>query len=343
MSAELQSDNDIVKSIMSAWERFIESEERSTPSNRPYCYASGYEKCLRKLVLQIVQGDKVIPFPTDTKAKFRRGKDRERNLISDLMMVGRNAIPPFEVIGQQESFVLRDHKGRIAISGKVDLSIDFGRGKPKVKCEVKDYHTNITDRLSTFDDVLRGKWTHKAARQLLCYLFGSGEPMGILIFTRPGLPLLIPVYLEEHLDLVEEFLVRAERALDHKESGTLPDYIDDYSECKRCNFLGVACDPPIASGEGTQIFIDPEEEQKLLRMVELEETAEEYLAIEKWAKGRYRGVEIGIAGSALIQGKWQPNTTYPVSAETKEQIRKLQEPFKKVDPKGKFFLSVTKI
>lgn len=334
---------DIVKSIMTAYEQFIEREESSLPSNRPYCYASGYEECTRKLVLQMTEGDKVPPFPTETKAKFRRGKDRERNTISDLMLVGRYSNPPFEVIGQQERFELRDRKQRIVIAGKVDLRIDLGRGNPKLPCELKDYHSNVTDRIETFDDVLRGKWTNKAARQLLCYLYGFNEPMGILIFTRPGLPKLIPVYLEDHLGLVEEFLQKSELAQDHKEAGTLPNFIEDPSECKRCSFYGWACNPPLDAGPGAQIFTDPEEEQKLTRMMEIEPIGEEYESLDKWAKSRYRGVEIGMCGPIMIQGKWQRNTTYPLPDDKKAEIEKIKAPFKKVEEKGKFFLSITKV
>lgn len=342
-AAELQQQFNIVETVMAAWERFIEAEERSTPSNRPYCYASGYEECERKLVLQMTHGDKVLPFPTETKAKFRRGKDRERNTIADLSMVGRYSSPQFEVIGQQKRFELKDHKGRIAIAGKVDLMLDFGRRQPQIPCELKDFHTNVTDRIFTFADVLQGKWTRKAARQLLCYLYGFGEPMGMLVFTRPGLPRLVPVWLEEHYDLVEGFLQKAERALDHKEAGTLPDYINDPAECKMCSFFGSICNPPIGSGEGAKIFTDPEDEQQLIRMIELEPAADEYLSLEKWAKDKFRGVEQGIAGSVFINGKWQRDTKYPLDAEAKKRIDAIKAPFKKVEDKGKFFLTVTKL
>jgi hypothetical protein len=334
---------DLIQSISTAWEKFIEHEERSTPSNRPYCYASGFEACDRKLVLQMTRGDKVLPFPTETKAKFRRGKDRERNTILDMQMIGRFSEPPFEVISQQKPFQLKDHKGRIAISGKVDLILDFGRGNQQVPCELKDFFPAITDRIFTFDDVLRGKWTHKAARQTLCYLFGEGVELGLLVFTRPGLPKLIPVYLSEHLDLVEEFLSKAESALDHKEAGTIPDFIQDAEECKRCYFYGSICNPPIMSGEGAQIITDPEVIEDIRRHDELERAASEYEALDKMLKDKFRGYENAIAGDFLLQGKWQKNTTYPVSEEVKLKIKELQRPFLKDDPKGKFFMKITNL
>jgi len=332
MAAELQQSN-VVDSITSAWERFIEQEERSTPSNRPYCYASGFEACDRKLVLQMTQGDKVAPFPTEVKAKFRRGKDRERNTILDISMVGRFANPPFEVMSQQKRFELKDHKGRIAIAGKVDLMLDFGYRKPQVPCELKDFNVNITDRIFSFEDVLRGKWTHKAARQLLCYLYGEGVELGLLIFTRPGLPKIIPVYLNEHLDLVEEFLTKAEKALDHKEAGTLPEYLQDAEECKRCYFYAVVCNPPLMSGEGAQIITDPETIDMIKRRDEIAEIADEFETLSETLKAKFRGIESAIAGDFMLQGKWQPNTTYPIPANIKQQ-------YKKVEEKGKFSLKI---
>jgi hypothetical protein len=215
--------------------------------------------------------------------------------------------------------------------GKVDLILDFGRGNPQIPCELKDFHSNLTDRIFDFNDVLQGKWTQKAARQLLCYLYGSGEPLGILVFTRPGLPKLVPVWFEDHFDLVEEFLNKAQNALDHKEAGTLPGYIEDLSECKRCNFYGLACQPPIASGEGTKIITDPETIEAIRRREELEPMADEYKAIDSDLKEKLRGIETALAGDYMIQGAWQPNTTYPVPKEIKQQ-------YKKVDPRGKFLI-----
>jgi hypothetical protein len=336
MATELLIKEDVVKNIMDGYERFIEHEERSTPSNRPYCYASGYEDCDRKLVLQMTEGDKILPFPTEVKAKFRRGKDRERNTILDLTMVGRFSEQPFEVIAQQKRFELKDRKGRIAVSGKVDLMLDYGYHKPKIPCELKDYHTNLTDRIFTFEDVLQGKWTQKAARQLLCYLFGEGEELGLLVFTRPGLPKIIPVFLSDHLNLVEEFLTKAEQALDHRDSGTLPDYIQDASECQRCNFYGMVCNPPIMSGEGAQIVTDPETIEIIRRRDELIAMREEFDCLDEDIKTKFRGIETAIAGDFILQGKWQPNTTYPVPKEIKTQYKKTEE-------KGRFILKITNL
>jgi hypothetical protein len=202
---------------------------------------------------------------------------------------------------------------------------------------------NLTERIQTFEDIFSNQWTRKGGYQLLTYLYAAGEKFGFLLLPRPGFPKLLPVELYPNLERVEEFLQKAERALDHKEAGTLPDYFQDASECKRCPFYGSVCNPPLASGEGAQIITDPEAEQKLLRLLELKESGEEYNDLDEWAKKRFRGVEMGVAGSIILQGKWQRNTTYPLNEEAKARIEQIKAPFKKVDEKGRFTLQIVKV
>jgi hypothetical protein len=323
-------------SITSGWEKYIQSEERQTPSRRQYTYAGSYESCDRKLVLLMTDGEKVIPFQTETLAKFHRGKDRERNMIIDLTRVGQHSNPTFEVIGQQERFELRDHKQRVAIVGKVDLRLFFGRNLPCPPVEVKDWDVHLTDRIKTFDDVFENQWTKKGGYQLLAYLFAAGESFGFLLLPRPGLPRLLPVELLPNLGRMEEFLSKAERSLDHREAGTLPDYIQDAAECKRCQFFGSVCNPPIMSGEGATVITDPEIETMLERRQELEGAADEYEKIDKRIKAQFRGIEQGICGPFILQGKYGKQTSYEVPEEIKKQ-------YAKVDPKGRFTLTITKV
>lgn len=340
MSTELKSINynpaELAGKIKLAWEAYIIQEERrSAPSKRPYPYAGSHEECLRKMVLFMTDGDKVAPFEPEVLAKFHRGNDRARNLKIDLSRVGQLCRPSFEVIGQEERFELRDHKGRVAIVGKVDCRLQFDR-ITKSPVEIKDWSENITARLSTFEDCFQNRWTKKGAYQLLCYLYGAGEPFGFLLLGKSGLPALLPVRLDDHLDRVEEFLQKAELALDYREAGTLPEFINDPEECKRCAFFGSVCQPP-TSYPGATILTDPELEALLDRRAELEERAEEYERIDKQVKSSLRGVEQGIAGQFHIVGKWgaMTKTVWPDEATKKKYQVK--------DPKGKFTTTITKL
>lgn len=322
----------LAEAIGASWAQMV-SKDRNAPGPRQYVYASSWRACTRRMVYDMVAPDQVQPFSPDTLANFRRGNDRERELLIDLARVGRLNEPPFEVVGQQERFELKDRKGRIVIVGKTDARIKIGRTSAPI--ETKSWNVNTVARIHRFEDLFSNPWTRSGAYQLLCYLYGSNEPVGFMLLDRNGLPLILPVVLYDYLDAVEEFLSRAQVAMDHRDNGTLPDFHDDPSECKRCPFFGTACQPPLKY-EGAQILTDPE----LIEMMEIRErnkkAAKDFEWVDKEIKRRLRGVEQGIAGGFSVTGKWGSMTTYDYPASIKEE-------FKKVDPRGKFTLTITKV
>ena len=332
---------ELADSIKSSWWNFIDREEGREPFKRKNLYASGFSPCTRRLTLDMTHGDKIEPFPPEVLARFRRGNDRERDLMADLGKVGRDSDPPFNVIAQQERLELKDHKGRIAITARIDGRLDFGnRLRPPI--ETKSWSPNLTAKINTFDDLFRSPWTLRGAYQLLTYLLGTGEEFGFLLLDKPALPDLIPVVLEPYLDRVEEFLVAAEEALDHKESGTLPAYTTDREECRRCPHFNVNCNPPM-DYSGGDVELDPEIEPILERMEELRPGAREFAKLDKRIKARYRGIEQVLAGKFLLTGKYSNYVRYELPGDVKAQIASLRKPHKTVDPKGRFSLKITRL
>ncbi len=333
--------------IERAWEYFIVAEEAKTQHKRPYVYASAWTPCDRRMVLEMVEGDKLPPLPPEALANMRRGQDRERDLISDLRRIGRNAEPAFEVVGEQERFELKDRKGRVVGVGKVDAQLHFADGL-KAPLECKSWNVNLTARVETFEDLWRSPWTKRGAYQMLAYLYGSNHEVGFMMLDRNGLPHLLPVELNKHLEEMEEFLGRATAAMDAAElykvrnaeddSGTLalPDYIRDADECKRCPFFGSVCNPPVSRGEGAAILTDETLHVALERRAELEPAAKEFDSLDGEVKEKLRGVELGLAGNFLVEGKWQAKTSYEIPKEIKKQ-------YEKVDPKGTFRLKITRV
>ena len=318
-------------SLMSNWAQMV-SKDRTAPAPHSYVYASSWRACLRRMVYDMKSPDQVQPFSPDTLANFRRGSDRERELLIDLTRVGRLADPPFEVVGQQERFELRDRKGRVAVVGKVDARIkQNGMAAP---VETKAWHPNLVARIKTFSDLFENHWTRSGAYQLLSYLYGSNQQVGFMLLDRNGLPLILPVNLYEHLDAVEGFLSRAEAAMDHVQAGTLPDFFNEPGECKRCPYFGAVCQPPMKYDAAT-ILTDPELIQLLERRAEVEAAGKEYMSVDQEVKKRLRGVEQGIAGPFVLTGKWQKMTTYDWPDDLKKQ-------YGRSDPKGKFVLTITK-
>jgi len=324
---------DIAASIGKAWERHL-LKSRSAPGKRPYVYASAYSECDRRMALEMVAGDQQPSFDADTLARFERGNDRERDLLLALTRVGREHEPPFEVQSQQERFELLDHKERVAIVGKVDARLRFPWGS-SAPLEVKAWSPYLTANIRTFEDLFRSPWTLRGAYQLLAYLLGSNEPVGFLLLDRSGLPTLIPVELYPNLERIEKFLTKAELALDHKDTRTLPDFINDPAECKRCPFYGSVCNPPLYHA-GAQLVIDPDLEAALERREELKAAADEFDGLDKQVKEKLRGTETAVAGNFLIKGKWGRSTTYDIPAEFKRQ-------YEHVNLKGRFTLEITKV
>jgi hypothetical protein len=285
------------------------------------------------MVYEMTQPESLPPFDAEVLQRFHRGDDRERDNLADLTRIGRNADPPFRVIGQQERFELKDHQGRVAIVGKVDARLEFfGRAWP---VEVKAWSPFITDRIDTFADVFENPWTRGGAHQLLAYLYGAGVPFGFLLLDRSGIPRLLPVELDPHLDRLEDFLVKAERVLDHAQAGTLPDYIDDPTECRRCPWYGAVCNPPF-SAQTAQLLTDPELEAALTRRDELKAAADEYRALDDTVKAQLRGVELGIAGPFQILGRWARTSRVELPADLKKQ-------YTVTNPRGQFRLEITRL
>jgi hypothetical protein len=323
----------IAQSIGDSWARFLAAGSRPAAPHA-HVYASAWRLCERRMAYELAMPVPLPPWPPEVLARFRRGDDRERDLLADLTRIGRDADPPFKVIGQQERFELKDHKSRVAIVGKVDARLEVAGTRPPL--EVKAWHPNIVDRVETFADLFENPWTRSGAYQLLAYLFGAAEPFGFLLLDRNGIPKLLPVVLDENLDRVEEFLSRAERVLDHLAAGTLPDYLqDDAAECRRCAWYGHTCNPPLTANAAT-LLSDPDLEAALEQRERLKGAAKEFDELDKDIKRRLRGVEHGIAGAFEIVGTWGKQSRVELPADLKKQ-------YTTTDPKGRFTLEITRL
>jgi hypothetical protein len=300
------------------------------------------------MVMELVMPDQQVPFDVQALARFRRGNDRERDLLADLSRIGRNATPEFSIVGQQDSFKVKDRRGRQIISGKVDAFLKFTNAPirtPPIPLEVKAWHSNIVDRLETFADVFEQPWTRSGGYQLLAYLYGQGLPLGFLVLDRSGLPKLLPVVLEENLDRMEEFLSKSESAVDHallwvgakedEKDAALPPFIDDPSECRRCPFYGAACNPPLSAPD-VQIFTEPAFEAMLQRWHDLKEPGQEWKGLDERLKKQLRGLENGLAGAFALRGSWSKYSRLDLPEDVRKQ-------YTVVDPKGKYHLEIVRL
>lgn len=325
---------DVAVAIEKAWEAFLLANRRAPSPHPNYVYASAWRVCERRMVYEATVPDQQQPFDAFTLARFRRGNDRERDILADLSRIGRNATPEFRIVGQQDSFQVRDRKGRQVISGKVDAFLEINRWRAPL--EVKAWSAQLVDRIETFDDLFESPWTRSGGFQLLAYLYGHSHPAGFMVLDRSGLPKLIPVVLEEQLERMEDFLVKAERVVDHALAGTLPPFlVGDAAECQRCPFMGTTCQPDLDT-KGVQVLTDPELEAALDRREELKAAAKEFNAIDTRVKTQLRGIEQGIAGPFLIEGTWGQRSKLELPEDLKAR-------YTRIDLKGQFRLEITRL
>lgn len=325
---------EIATVVETAWQAFLVAGRRSPSPHPNYVYASGWRVCDRRMVYELTVPDQQVPFDAFTLARFRRGDDRERDLLADLTRIGRDATPEFRIVGQQDQFKVSDRRGRQIISGKVDAFLEIDRFRAPL--EVKAWSPFIVDRIETFADVFESPWTRSGGYQLLTYLYGHAHPAGFLVLDRSGIPKLIPVVLEENLGRMEEFLAKAERVVDFALAGTLPPFLQgDAAECCRCPFMGTTCQPDIESA-AVAILSDPELEAALERREQLKAAAKEFDDLDDRIKKQLRGVEHGIAGAFEIAGTWGKYSRVEVPPALKAQ-------YTKTDPKGRFTLEITRV
>lgn len=322
--------------ITRAWEAELLKDAPPPGRVHPYVYASAFRDCTRRMVYEMTVPER-LPVPDATlRAKFRRGKDRERDLLADLVRIGRNTEPPFEVVGQQQDVKVRGRSGEVVISGRIDALLQFEGTRYLTPIEVKSWSPNIVDRIRTFADVFESPWTRAGAFQLLAYLYGHSQDYGFLLLDRSGLPLLLPVQLtEENLAHMEHFLAKAEEAVAHHLAGTLPDYIRDHVMCKRCPFYGSPCQPPSLM-EGAQVLIDEALEQQLEEWHSLRPAGKQWSALDRDIKDRLRGTESALIGHFTVTGTWSKQSRLEVPADIKRQ-------FTITDPKGRFTLEIERL
>jgi hypothetical protein len=317
--------------------RSLERTRRPPMTAHKTVWASGARECDRQFVLDL-QGAPRPAFPVETLAKFKRGEFLERALVRWADEAGEESDPPFRVIGQQERFELKDRKGRVCITGKVDARFLFETITPKIAApvEIKAWSPFLVDRIHSFDDVFDNDWTRPAGNQLLAYMFGAAEPIGFLFLERSGLPKILPVTLEHHLDRVEDFLTRAERALDHVEADTLPPYlVGEAATCQRCVYFGSVCNPPLAV-PGAVVLTDPDLHATLERREALRAAGQEFDRLDREVKSQLRGIEHGIAGPFAIRGTWGKSSKLDLPEDLRKQ-------YTRTDPRGRFTIEITKV
>lgn len=298
---------DIVATVDAAL-RKVFSDEKSfgRGGERTHTWASGWRPCSRAMALDLLHPEDA-EFDEQSYARMAFGDVFEVAVRTRLEQGGLYPGSRFTVQAQQERFQLRgqagagEAAGQVVITGKIDGKIRF-EGGPSVPFECKAGES--VKRIYSLEGLLRSPWASRYLYQLLAYLLGNGEPLGLFVLHSGGIPTLIPVLLEEHLDRAEQFLSAAEAAWRVKHAGApLPLVSSNPEHCLRCDHRGKSCAPPWYSGEGPYVSTDPELEALVDQMVEHEEAAAKHAEASKRVKDLCRKKPLVLIGRHTLTGR----------------------------------------
>lgn len=268
---------------------------------RTHCWASQWQPCARAMALDLLFPEDSAPPDADGCARMAQGNDFETRWRARLELAGQRASPRFTVEGAQERFRLCHREtGDVVLTGKIDGKIRF---EDRTRYPFETKRGKSYERCRTIEDLLAGQWSEKAVYQILVYLLGMGERHGLLILDTGGLPVLIEVDLEEHLDKAEAFWAAAERAVECKAGAPLPDFAENPEWCRSCDHRGRSCAPPWYSGDGPKITAAPDLVAAVEDCLEHKNAADIYRRQWERLKTICRDEELVIIGDYTIAGR----------------------------------------
>jgi len=322
----------VIRAAMTA--ELIDAEQRPRDT-RDYVYASGFHPCVKRMVLDMVAGDKKPPWEPHRLAGFRMGKQRENDVRLWLEAAGRYGDPKFEVFGKDmvaRFYHDNDPRQRKLISGKIDGALRFATGEVGV-IETKWLAPWTVGKVHTYADLLRSPWTRAAAYQGAEYLWAPPEGFAwdfvwFVLGVHGDLPHIVPATLADVTPFADEFLSKAEEAVawrdlvaDGDASVDQVPLPKDLEVCHGCWALGSMCFPPQVAAEGAHLELNEDRIAAVERWAELKEATKEGKALWEKLKRWYRGREMVVVGDHVFTGKWQGQTVYDIPDEVKAKYR----------------------
>ena len=299
--------HDLIASVSTALEKvFTDEKSLGRGGERTHTWASGYRPCLRAMALDLLHPEDA-EFDSQSYARMAFGDVYEVAARTRLEQAGLVSDPRFTIEAQQERFKIKGSQGsgaaagQVVLTGKIDGKLRFDGHGGAVPFEIKAGES--VKRVRSVEDLLASTWASRYLYQLLAYLYGNGAPVGIFVFHSGGLPTLIPVALEDHLDRMESFLASAEAAYRAKKGAPLPVHTSNPEHCLRCDHRDKSCAPPWFATEGPFVS-DSEELKTVVKDVERHADAAKQ---HKRAKDRLsticRGKRLVLIGDRTITGR----------------------------------------
>ena len=262
--------------------------------------------CERHLVLNRTHWQDKQLTPLGLQLIFDEGRLHERQVLRDIEDAG------FTVVEQQRDYAW----AKFNLTGHIDAKVLLP-DQELMPIEVKSCSPYVFEKVNSLADLLHATgrlwYLQKYPVQITLYLLLGNAPRGVLIFKNKVTGHLKEIEISLDMEFAEGLLKKAERVNAHVEAGPLPDRIPyDESICGSCSFLHICL--PEVKREALEILTDPELEGKLARRADLAPLADEYEALDKDLKKRFKEQDKLVVGDWLITGKFIDRKAYEVKA-----------------------------
>lgn len=276
---------------------------------------SDIHECDRYMIHSLLDWDKRELHDTGLQAVFDAGNKEEENVKNRLgYELG------LEFVEQQSPFEIKNNKGEVIASGKIDGKI-LWNGKA-VPVEIKSMNENSFNMINSLEDFKKKPLYRKYLRQMQLYLYGNSQEAGLFILSNFRTEKLILVELD--YGECEYILSRLERLWEMKKKGIYPEGEYRPELCDRCPFSSLCLTD--VNNKPADMINNEALEEKLNRREELKPLAEEYNAISDEIKATFKEIPHAFVGSSFeIIGKEQVRK----SIDTKAMPEELKKPYEK--------------
>lgn len=317
MTTATITNTSLADALLSAREKHTQEAIKMYPQRVPR--ASSIGECDLEMLNQIRHWDKRPAHDAYLQQRFDRGSAIEKLAVREL-----NDIEGVEIIESQRSLDIKDRDGKVICTGHIDGKIRFNGIVAVFEC--KSLNPNIWGRINSIADFERFSWMKKYPRQILLYMFATGEEYGLFVIDDClGHWKVLVIRLEDHMQECEEILTRCRRVVDANEKGIELPTINNPKICRDCwCFKAGLCFPKLDfSQDGMVVLDDTELSEALAVCHEHEDAAEEYAAAEKKVKESFkaRGAGDYLVGETLVKVAVSPRATYDIPDDVKEKYR----------------------
>lgn len=339
---EVKMSDSVAKAARLVQEIFKRRSEKlqPRPQQRPTSlYASRIPDCERQGTYEFSHYKDKAPFTWELQALFQSGNVNEAAYKAQLRDLGLDLVEDGAPLSE-------DMRRKYNIGGYLDTRIKWEGSRIPIEMKLTNPNSfskidglgadvlkngDITQSMIErgIESMKRVVWFRKYLRQLMVYLLGTNEDVGMFAFTdgRGAWKfVIVPLDYQEG----ERILKIAESIKTHVESNTLPERIPyDQEICGKCPFL-TTCIPDILSIPAKKI----EGSEVLAGLLEKKESLvpawREVESIDKKIKAIFEGVKDGVfaVGNFVITRKNQQKTMYEIPDDVKAKYAKKRDEYR---------------